>query len=390
MDNQATTRVDPRVVEAMLPYFTERYGNAGSISHSWGWEAKDAVDAGPRRRSPRPIGAQPREIVFTSGATESNNLAHPRRGRTRQAQRQPSDQRDDRAQSRARSAGPARPARLRDHAARSRSGRKRPRRAARSAASGRCPATDTALVSVMLANNEMGVIQPLAEIGEHLPQRGVLLHCDATQAVGQDPGRRRGVARRPDEFLGPQDLRPQGRRRACTCAAQPAGAAASRRLTAEGRKAALRSGTLERAGHRRLRQSAANFAWTKCRRRPSGLTALRDRLLHAGLTTELDGVTLNGPALQPPGCGCRQFESSVSRSVDGEALMMSMRQLAVSSGSACTSANPEPSHVLRAPGSERRPGRGPAFDSGWGVSIRPKRSSSPSRRSARRSFACAN
>ncbi len=186
MDNQATTRTDPRVVEAMLPFFTEQYGNAGSTSHPFGWAAKEAVDAA-RQTVARGIGAVPREIVFTSGATESNNLAL--RG-VAERRRRRGDHIISVVTEHKAMLDPL------DRLARSGfditylpvvqngvadAGRISPQQVA-DAIRG-----DTLLVSVMLANNETGVLQPLAEIGEICRAAGVLLHSDATQAVGKIP-----------------------------------------------------------------------------------------------------------------------------------------------------------------------------------------------------------
>src|SRR4029079_12308009 len=186
LDNHATTPVDPRVVEAMLPFFTEQFGNAGSINHSFGLEAKEAVDRA-RDSIATSIGAEAREIVFTSGATESNNLAirgmaevprrkgnhmvtvttehksvlDPLRRLARRGFEVTLLDVEQHGSPRAAWLDPQKvPDAIRD---------------------------DTLLVSVMLANNEIGVIQPIGEIAEICRARGVPLHCDATQAVGKIP-----------------------------------------------------------------------------------------------------------------------------------------------------------------------------------------------------------
>ena len=188
MDNHATTRVDPRVLDAMLPFFSERFGNAGSTSHRYGWEAREAVDAA-RESIAAAIGVQSREIVFTSGATESNNLALrgvAERAKLRSADSTPhiiSVATEHKAvldpleflsrrgceitllsveQAGSPSAGLISPQQVAD-----------------------AIRENTVLVSVMLANNEIGAIQPIAEIGAICRQRGILLHCDATQGVGK-------------------------------------------------------------------------------------------------------------------------------------------------------------------------------------------------------------
>ena len=186
MDNHATTRLDPRVLEAMLPYFTETYGNAGSTTHAFGHAAKEAVDAA-RRQIAAAIGARPEEIVFTSGATESNNLAikgvagkHAHRGKH------------------VISVVTEHPAVLDPLQALARRGFEVTLLPVTQAPDGQAGLIrveqvaealrdDTILVSVMLANNEIGAIQPVAEIGRLCRERGVLLHTDATQAVGKMP-----------------------------------------------------------------------------------------------------------------------------------------------------------------------------------------------------------
>ncbi len=188
MDNHATTRVDPRVLEAMLPFFSERYGNAGSTSHRYGWEAREAVDAS-REKIAAAIGADPREIVFTSGATESNNLALrgvAERALQRKPERRPhiiSVATEHKAVLDALEFLNQRGCEITllpvEQAGSERTGMIS---AAQVAAAMH---ENTVLVSVMLANNEIGVIQPIAEIGVLCRERGVLFHSDATQGVGK-------------------------------------------------------------------------------------------------------------------------------------------------------------------------------------------------------------
>jgi cysteine desulfurase len=346
MDNHATTSVDPRVVEAMLPFFGEKYGNAGSTSHPFGWEAKAAVDEA-RETIAAAIGAAPREIVFTSGATESNNLAirgiaeHPRRrgdhflsvATEHKAVLDPLAHLARRgceiALLSVEQAGSARAGLL---------------TAEQIAAAIR---DDTALVSVMLANNEIGAIQPLAEIAGICRERGVPLHCDATQAVGK-------IALNVDElgidlmsfsahkFYGPKGVAALYVRRR-----RPAVKLESQ-IDGGGQEHGLRSGTLNVPGIVGFAR-AVEIAVAELPSEMPRLAALRLRL-YAGVSDRLSDVSLNGPSLGMPS---HRLPGNLNLSfsyVDGEALLLNMRDLAVSSGSACTSANPEPSHVLRALG----------------------------------------
>ena len=346
MDNQATTRVDPRVVQAMLPFFNEKYGNAGSTSHVFGWDAKDAVDAA-RQSIAEAIGASPREIVFTSGATESNNLAI--RGvceRTRRrgnhivsvhtehgAVLHPLNKLSNRGfevtllpvcQNGAPHAGQIDLDQINE-----------------------AIRDDTVLVSVMLANNEIGVKQPLAEIGRICKEREVILHTDATQAAGTmrvdvDQLQVDLLSLSAHKIYGPKGV----------------GALYVRRRNPQVRLESQIDGGRQEAGRR---SGTANVpgvvglavALDLCRGELTDeserLRSLRNQL-YDGLRDRVDRIALNGPSLSDPQMRIAGSLNCSFADVDGEALMMSMRDLAVSSGSACTSADPEPSHVLRAIG----------------------------------------
>jgi len=346
LDNHATTRVDPRVVEAMLPYFSETYGNAASTSHSFGWEAKEAVDRA-RESLAAAVGATPREIVLTSGATESNNLAIRgvaerlnRRGNhlitvktEHKAVLDPIERLGRRgcevtlldvAQAGSDQAGLLEldllRAALRD---------------------------DTLLVSVMLANNEIGVIQPIREIAALCHERGALLHCDATQAVGKMPVDVRELGVDLLSFSAHKIYGPKGvgalyvRRSAPAVRLEP-------QIAGGGHENGFRSGTLNVPGIVGFAR-AIELCLEEMPVEAVRLSELRLRLFE-GLTQRLDGATLNGPALHLPGLRLPGNLNVSFAYVDGEALLMQMKHVAVSSGSACTSANPEPSHVLRALG----------------------------------------
>ena len=207
LDHHATTPVDPRVLEAMLPFFSEKFGNPSSRTHRSGWDASDAVERA-RKQVAALIGASAREIVFTSGATEANNLAiagvaaaaparsaSPRDGRHRA-------QGGARPVPRARSAGLAG-----DGAAGGRDG------LVDLAAVEQAVTPGTALVSVMAANNEIGVVQPLADIARLAHAQGASCHTDAVQALGKLPLDVARPRRRPGVVQRAQDVRPQGRRR---------------------------------------------------------------------------------------------------------------------------------------------------------------------------------
>jgi cysteine desulfurase len=346
MDNHATTRVDPRVVEAMLPYFGERYGNAGSASHTFGWEARDAVQQA-RESIASALGATPREIVFTSGATESNNLAL--RGVTQLARRKGNHLVSVTSEHKA----------ILDPL--SRLGRQGFEVSLLPIAPHDQPTAgmldvqrvvdalreDTLLLSVMLANNEIGVLQPLAEIGAVCKQRGILLHTDATQAVGRIAV---DVTRLDVDLLSFSAHKlygPKGvgglyvRRRSPHVRLLP-------QIEGGGQEGGLRSGTLNVPGIVGLAR-ALELCLADLPSETTRLRSLRDRLFQ-GLMRQVPDLRLNGPELDLTDLRLAGNLNCSFPGVDGEALMMSMGDLAVSSGSACTSADPQPSHVLRALG----------------------------------------
>jgi cysteine desulfurase len=343
LDNHATTRVDPRVVEAMLPYFTENYGNSSSTSHSFGWAAKEAVD-GARAVIAAAIGASDREVVFTSGATESNNLAI--RGACERQNRRGNHLITVRTEHRAvldpierlgrrgfdvtlldvepngsDRAGMLDLNRLED-----------------------ALRDDTLLVSVMLANNEIGVIQPLAEIAAICHRRGASLHCDATQAVGRLRVEVHALGIDLMSFTAHKIYGPKGigalwvRRSTPQVRLEP-------QIAGGGHEGGFRSGTLNVPGIVGFAK-ALELCLAEMPTEQPRLRELRDRLF-AGLTSSVDGITLNGPALTPVSLRLAGNLNVSFAYVDGEALLMNLKTVAVSSGSACTSANPEPSHVLR-------------------------------------------
>jgi cysteine desulfurase len=348
MDNHATTRVDPRVLEAMVPYFTETFGNAGSTSHSFGHEAKGAVDAA-RESVAAAIGASARELVFTSGATESNNLAI--RGLADRPRRKGNHIVSVATEHKA-VLDPLRRLARRgfevtllpvEPAGSPRAGWLAPQKVAQAIRD------DTLLVSVMLANNEIGVIQPIAGISALCRQRGVPLHCDATQAVGKIPVDVEALGVDLMSFSAHKIYGPKGVG-ALYVRREGGGVRLEPLIDGGGQEGGLRSGTLNVPGivgfARAVELSIAEMPSESAR-----IAALRQRLWE-GLRREIPDVVLNGPDWIAEG-GLIRLPGNLNCAfplVDGEALMMNMKVLAVSSGSACTSANPEPSHVLRALG----------------------------------------
>lgn len=346
MDCHSTTPVDPRVVEAMLPFFVSTFGNAGSVNHCFGWDAADAVDTA-RKSIAAAIGANAREIVFTSGATESNNLAirgiaewKRRRGdhivsvaTEHKAVLDPLERLSRRGfritllrvkQAPDDEAGRIDPQHLDD-----------------------AIGDDTALVSVMLANNEMGAIHPIQEIGEICRARGVLLHCDATQAVGKIPVDVHTMKIDMMSFSAHKMYGPKGvgalfaRRGAGGVRLEP-------QIHGGGQENGWRAGTLNIPGIVALAK-ALELSIAEMSSESETLRQLRNQLA-GGLMASIPGLTLNGPLLDRPSWRLASNLNLTFERIDGEALIMSVKEIAVSSGSACTSANPEPSHVLRAMG----------------------------------------
>jgi cysteine desulfurase len=337
MDNHATTRTDPRVVEAMLPYFTEHYGNPASRSHSFGWRAQEAVDSA-REQVAALIGAQPKEIIFTSGATESDNLA------IKGAAAAYRDQgcliitvateheavldpcKTLHAQGFRITVLPVDP---------------QGRVAAQQIQQAITP--ETVLVSVMAANHEIGTLQPLADIGRVCKERKVLFHTDAAQAAGKIPldVETMGIdllTLSAHKMYGPKGIGAlYVRRRSPHVRLQPL-------FDGGGQERGLRSGTLavpNIVGFGLACQLCRENMAEEARR----CLDLRERL-RIGLLERLSDCRVNGhPELRLPGNLNISFVG-----VHGEALLTTLRNVAVSSGSACTSASIEPSHVLLALG----------------------------------------
>ena len=336
LDYQATTPLDPRVLEAMMPYYTDKFGNAHSRSHAFGWEAEEGVETA-RAQVASIIGADPREIIFTSGATESNNLALKGVARFYKERK--------------------------DHIVTVVTEHKCVLDTCRHLeeegfAVTYVPVGDnglvdldvlrdalterTVLVSVMGVNNEIGVIQPLAEIGALCRENGVFFHSDAAQAVGKMPIDVNAMKIDLLSISGHKIYGPMG-----------IGALYVRRkprvrlkamIDGGGQERGMRSGTLPTPLCAGLGQACA-IAEQEMGSDNEHIRRLRDRLLD-GIRKEIPDVYLNGDAEE-------RIPGNINLSfayVEGESLLMAIKDLAVSSGSACTSASLEPSYVLRALG----------------------------------------
>jgi len=337
LDNNATTRTDPRVVEAMLPFFSDVYGNAASRSHSFGWAAEEAV-ARARVQVSALIGADPREIVWTSGATESDNLAlkgvmerHADKGRHLITTAIEHKAVLDTAQH-LQAAGARVSVLPVDATGRIRLDDLR-----------NALADDTVLVSVIWGSNEIGTLQPIRDIGALCRERGVLFHTDATQCVGKMPIDVAGLPIDLMSFTAHKMHGPKGvgalyvRRRAprVRLAAQMDGG---------GHEQGMRSGTLNVPGIVGF-GSAAEICRLELAGEQTHLACLRDRLIQ-GILDGIDGATLNGhPTERLPHNVNVSFQG-----VEGDALMSALPDIALSTGSACSSESLAASYVLEAIG----------------------------------------
>jgi cysteine desulfurase len=333
LDNNATTPCDPRVVDAMVPYFYEKHGNAASRSHQFGWEAEDAVDYA-REQIAKLISAEDKEIIFTSGATESNNLAlkgvfemYAKKGNhiiTAETEHKcildtskhlekmgaevtylqvKEDGRIDLAELEA------------------------------------AIKPSTILVSIMWANNETGVLQPMREIGLICEKHGVLLHSDATQAVGKIPVDPRKTGVHLMSFTAHKMYGPKGVGALYVSRKNPR-VKVTAQIDGGGHERGMRSGTLNVPGIVGFGK-AAEIALQEMQQDADRLSKLRDRLQVELCKLEESQVNGNEAHRMP-------HVTNISfKHVEGEGLMMTFNQnIAVSSGSACTSASLEPSYVL--------------------------------------------
>ncbi len=338
MDNHATTAVDPRVLEAMLPYFTTIYGNAASKTHVFGRQAEEGVDLA-REQLARIIGASSKEIAFTSGATESDNLAikgaaHMLRStgkdhlitvRTEHKAVLDSHMALEREGFRVTYLGVGKDGLLSLDELRA------------------AMTPETLLVSVMAVNNEIGVVQPLEQIGALCHEKGALFFCDAAQAVGKIPIDVEAMHIDLLAFTAHKMYGPKGvgalyvRRKNPRVRLEPM-------MHGGGHERGLRSGTLAVPLIVAFGK-AAELAQAELPEESARILKLRERL-HQGITSQLEHVYLNGHgALRMPGNLNLSFAY-----VEGESLLMGISDIAVSSGSACTSASLEPSYVLKALG----------------------------------------
>ncbi|MCH7566331.1 MAG: IscS subfamily cysteine desulfurase [Nitrospirae bacterium] len=337
LDNHSTTRVGPRVVDSMFPYLSQHYGNAASKHNQFGWTAEGAVE-NARKQIARLIGADTKEIVFTSGATESINLAlkgvsqvYASQGNhiiTAQTEHKAVLDTCSRLEAQGfqvtylpvDECGMVSPDDVRS------------------------VITDkTILVTIMLANNEIGSINPIREIGKIAKEKGILFHCDATQGVGKIPVDVQEMGIDLMSFTAHKMYGPKGvgalyvRKKAPRVRIAPM-------IDGGGHERGMRSGTLPVplvVGFGKACELCEQEMTGEARR----LAAMRDRL-EAGIMNGLDEVYLNGhPTHRLP----HNLNISFAY-VEGESLLMGLKEIALSSGSACTSATLEPSYVLRALG----------------------------------------
>ena len=340
MDNHATTAMDPRVLEAMLPYFTEKFGNAASRNHAFGWESEAAVDTAREQIARLIHASSPREIVFTSGATESDNLAIKGVAEAY------------------RDKGNHIVTCVTEHKAvldSCKSLEKRGYQVTYVSVDRHglidiervCDAlTDkTVLVSLMAANNEIGTVQPVKEIGRIAHERGILFHTDATQAVGKIAVNVEQMGIDLLSLTAHKMYGPKGIGALYVRSSKPR-VRLSAIIDGGGHERGMRSGTLNVPGIVGLGK-ACEIAQREMAEEAERLSHLRERL-RARISERLDEVYTNGhPTLRLPGNLNMSFAY-----VEGESLLMALKEIAVSTGSACTSASLEPSYVLRAVGVE--------------------------------------
>ena len=337
MDYHATTPVDPRVLETMLPYFTERFGNAASRNHEFGWTAEEAVE-NARAQIARLVNATPKEIIFTSGATESDNLAI--KG----------------AAEMYREKGNHIITQVTEHKAVLDTCKRLEKYGYEvnylPVQKDGCVDLDelrraitpkTILISIMYANNEIGVIQPIAEIGKIAKEKGVLFHVDGVQAAGKIPVDVQKdnidmLAISAHKMYGPKGVGALYVRRR-----NPRVQLAAV-IDGGGHERGMRSGTLNVPGIVGFGR-AAEICQNEMPQESARMSALRDRLKD-GLFAKLDELYINGSMIH-------RLPNNLNVSfafVEGESLLMGINDVAVSSGSACTSATLEPSYVLKALG----------------------------------------
>jgi cysteine desulfurase len=337
MDNHATTPVDPRVLEAMLPYFNERFGNSASRNHAFGWTAEEAVE-NARAQIARLINATPKEIIFTSGATESNNLAL--KGAAEMYREKGNHIITQVTEHKA----------VLDTCKRlekygyevtylpvGKDGRVNPEDVRKAIT------PKTIIISIMYANNEIGVVQPIAEIGKIAKEKGVLLHSDGVQAIGKIPVDVQAdnvdmLSMTAHKIYGPKGVGALYVRR------RNPRVQLSAILDGGGHERGMRSGTLNVPGIVGFGK-ACEICMNEMATESARMIALRDRL-RKGLEAKLDEIYINGTMEH-------HLPNNLNMSfafVEGESLLMGINDIAVSSGSACTSATLEPSYVLKALG----------------------------------------
>ncbi|HLV93812.1 MAG TPA: IscS subfamily cysteine desulfurase [Candidatus Acidoferrales bacterium] len=337
MDYHATTPVDPRVLESMLPYFSEKFGNAASRSHEFGWKAEEAVE-NARAQIARLINASPKEIILTSGATESTNLAlkgaaeiygdkgnHVVTQVTEHKATLDTCKRLEKSGFKVTYLAVEKDGRVNLDSLR---GAITPK---------------TILISIMYANNEIGTVQPIAEIGKIAKELSILFHVDAAQAAGKIPVDVQADGIDLLSISGHKMYGPKGVGALYVRRKNPRVQLASI-IDGGGHEHGMRSGTLNVPGIVGLGK-ACELCQKEMQEESKKLLALRDRLKN-GILSGLDEVFINGSMTH-------RLPQSLNVSfahVDGESLTMGINDVAVSSGSACTSANIEPSYVLKALG----------------------------------------